>query len=78
MNAHTDKKITIIKSLLNRTKQISSSYKIFHNELRNIRQTLINNGFPNYKVDEQIKLIINYKNKINDKSYVTQKIYNHD
>ena len=46
--------------------------EIFCYELKNIKQTLINNGFPNYFVDEQIKLMINNKNKINDKSYVTQ------
>ena len=41
--------------------------------MKNIKQNLFNNGFPNYLVDEQIKIMINNKNKINDKSYVTQK-----
>ena len=65
-------KITVIKNLLNCPKQISSSNEIFYNELQNIKQTLINNRFPNYFVEKQIKLTINDKNKINDKSYVTQ------
>ena len=72
MNAHTDTKMAIIKkNLLNRAK-ISSSNKIFHNELKNIKQTVINNGSSNNLVDEQIKLIINNRIKIKDKSYVTQ------
>ena len=33
--------------------------------------------FPNYFIDEQIKLIINNIYKINDKSYATQNNYNH-
>ena len=64
------------KNLVNRAKQISSSNKIFY-ELKNIKQNLINNGFPNYLVDKQIKLMIDNKNKINDKIYVTQNNYNH-
>ena len=64
------------KNLLNRAKQISSSNKIFYNELKNIKQTLINNGFSNH-LDEQIKLMNNNKNKINHKNYVTQNNYNH-
>ena len=61
-------KIAIIKSLLNRANQISSSNKIFYNELKTIKQTLINNGFQNYLADKQIKQMINNKNKITDKS----------
>ena len=38
---------------------------------------IFNNGFPNYLIDEQIKLMINNTNKINDKNYVTHNNYNH-
>ena len=44
-------KRTIIKTLISRAKLLSSSQTIFLNELKNIKQTLINNGFPNYIVD---------------------------
>ena len=60
-------RIAIIKNLSNRAKLISSSDRIFYYELKNIKQSLINNGFQNYFVDEQIKLMIKNKNKINEK-----------
>ena len=63
--------------MLNRAKQISSSNRIFYNELKNNKLTLINNRFLSYLIDEQMKLMINNKNKINDKSYITQNNYNH-
>ena len=40
-------KRAIIKTLISRAKLLSSSQTIFLNELKNIKQTLINNGFPN-------------------------------
>ena len=51
-------KVAVIKSLINRAKNISSSYIIFMKELRNIKQVLINNEFPNYIVDTQIKIAL--------------------
>ena len=51
-------KRTIIKTLISRAKLLSSSYTIFLNELKNINQTLINNGFANYIVDTEIKHFI--------------------
>ena len=44
-------KKAIINNLLTRAKLISSSKTIFYTELKNIKQTLINNGFPNYLID---------------------------
>ena len=58
MNAPTDIKKAIINNLISCAKLISSSKTIFYKELKNGNQTLINNGFPNYIVDEQIKCII--------------------
>ena len=54
-------KKAIINLLISCAKLISFSKTIFFKEIKNIKQTLINNGFPNYIVDEQIKCII--KNK---------------
>ena len=51
-------KIAVIKNFINRAKKISSSHLIFYKELSNIKQTLVNNGFPNYVVDRQIKLAL--------------------
>ena len=47
-------KIAIIKNPIC-AKLISSSEIIFYSELKNIKQTFINNSFPNNIVDEQIK-----------------------
>ena len=47
------------KTLLNRAKQIFSFNEIFYNELKDNKQTLLNNGFSNNLLDEEIKLIIN-------------------
>ena len=52
-------KRTIIATLISRAKLLSSPRTIFLNELKNIKQTLINNGFPNYIVDTEIKQFIN-------------------
>ena len=55
MNSPSNIKKAIINNLISRTKLISSFKTIFYKELKNIKQTLISNGFPNYIVDEQIQ-----------------------
>ena len=52
-------KRTIIKTLISWTKVLSSSRTMFLNELKDIKRTLINNGFPNYIVDTEIKQFLN-------------------
>ena len=52
-------KRTIMKAIISRAKLQSSSRTVFLNELRNIKQTLFNNGFPNYIVDTEMKQFIN-------------------
>ena len=70
------KRIIIKKKLISRTKQLWSSQTIFLNELMNIKQTLVNNGFPNYVVDTEIKHFINkteqpnIDNKLNHKQSI--------
>ena len=51
-------KIAVVKNFINRAKKISSSHQIFYKELSKIKQSLVNNGFPNYVVDRQIKLAL--------------------
>ena len=48
-------KKTIINKLISRAKLIFSVKTICYKEIKTIKQTLINNGFPNYIVNEQIK-----------------------
>ena len=52
------KKKAIINNLISRAKLISSSKTIFYKEGEKIKQSLTNNGFPNYIADEQIKRMI--------------------
>ena len=57
-------KKAIINNLISCAKLISSSKTIFYKEVENIKQAFINNGFPNYIVDEQIKRKnVNQQNK---------------
>ena len=58
-------KKAIINNLISRAKLISSSKTIFYKEVENIKQALINNGFPNYIVNEQIKRMIKNVNQQN-------------
>ena len=58
------KKATI-HNVISCAKLISSSKTIFYKEVENIRQALVNNGFPNYIVDEQIKRMIKNVNQQN-------------
>ena len=58
-------KRTIIKTLISRAKLISSSRTIFLNELKN-NKTLIDNGFPNYIVDTEVKHFITKTEQYNE------------
>ena len=58
-------KKAIINNLISYAKLISSSKTIFYKELESIKQALINNGFPNYIIDEQIKHMIKNVNQQN-------------
>ena len=68
MNAPSDIKKAIIRNVIPRAKLISSSKTIFYKEVKNIKQALIDNGFPNYIVDEQIKRMIKNVNQQNKQS----------
>ena len=45
----------IKKAIIDNLAKIISSTKIFYQELKIMKQTVINNGFPNYTVHDQIK-----------------------
>ena len=65
VNAPSDIKKPIIHNLISRAKLVSSSKTIFYKEVENIKQAFINNGFPNYIVNEQIKRMIKNVNQQN-------------
>ena len=50
--------MAVIKNLIYRAKSISSCSSIFHKALCGIKQTLINNGYPNHIVDRQISITL--------------------
>ena len=56
---------------------LSSSQTVFLNELKNIKQAHINNGFPNYIVDTALKYFINKteQHNINNTLNHKQSIY---
>ena len=58
-------KRTIIKTFISIAKLISSSQTIFLNELKDIKQTLIKNGSPNYIFDKEIKHFIDKMEQYN-------------
>ena len=63
LNAPSDSRTAIIHNLISRAKLISSPNTTFYKEVQYIKQALINNGFPNYIVDEQIKRMIKNVNQ---------------
>ena len=56
----------MINNLISRAKLNSSSKTIFYKEIENIKEALINNGFPNSIVDEQIKRMVKNVNQQNE------------
>ena len=58
-------KKAISNKLISHAKLNSNSQTIFCKEVENIKQALVNNGFPNYIVDEQIKCMIKKVNQQN-------------
>ena len=69
-------KKAVIKNLLNRAQLISSTRPIFYNELKLIKQKLVNNGYPNHIIDEQIKFTLKNIDKT-DKSIQNKDNYIH-
>ena len=51
-------KIGLIKCLIHRAFKISSSYIIFHNELKKIKTLLQKNMYPKSIIDNQIKTFL--------------------
>ena len=67
-------KTAVIKNFIKRAKLISSTPTIFYKALADIKQTLINNGFTNSIVDQQIRIALKRteNNSTDDlKKYIT-------
>ena len=61
-------KMAIKKNLIHRAFYMSSSQAISYKELTNLKQTLVNNNFPNKLVDQQLK---QYRHNIHKNNYTT-------
>ena len=59
-------KIGLIKILIHRTYLISSSWNLFHDEIKSTKHLLGKNMYPPYLIDKQIKLFLNNKLSEND------------
>ena len=54
-------KISVINNYLNRAYKVSSSWLDIHSEITHIKQTLINNNYPNYLIDYNINKFLSNK-----------------
>ena len=69
-------KKSIIKSLLNRSYEIFSSYQLIHKEFQNLKSCFLSNAYPDWFIDKQIKIFLNkrYKNTPKNKQLKTTDI----
>ena len=68
-------KISLIKCLIDRSFKICNNWNSFHNDIENIKSSLIENVYPAFLIDKVIKKYLDYKfssnqNQLNDKSDV--------
>ena len=54
-------KISLIKSLIERSFKICNNWKFFHNDIENNKFNLINNTYPPFLFDKVIKMYLDYK-----------------
>ena len=54
-------KIRLIKTLIHRTYQISSSWTSFNEEISNVKHLLMKNMYPSYVIDKQVKRFLHNK-----------------
>ena len=54
-------KIGLIKTLIHRTYEISSSWTSFNEEISNVKHLLMKNMYPSYLIDKQVKRFLHNK-----------------
>ena len=54
-------KISLIKCLIDRSFKICSNWNSFHDDMENIKSTLIKNAYPPFLIDKFIKRYLDYK-----------------
>ena len=66
-------KESVIKSYINRAYKVTDSWNDFHEEIKTVKQMLVNNNFSNSIIDRNINEFLSNKftsNELNDKSYI--------
>ena len=59
-------KIGLIKTLIHRTNEISSSWTSFKEENSNVKRLLMKNIYPSYLIDKQVKRLLHKKFSTNN------------
>ena len=54
-------KISLIKCLIDRSFKIYNNWNSFHNDIENIKSSLIKNAYPPFLIDKVIKKYLDYK-----------------
>ena len=65
-------KLSVIRSYVRKAIKLSSDWKALHSELQRVKQVLVNNGYSNCSIDEEIKKQLNMNVKEKDQK-ATQK-----
>ena len=68
-------RISLIKCLIDRSFKICNNWNSFHNDIENIKSSLIKNAYPLFLINKVIKKYLDYKfcsnqNQLKDKSHV--------
>ena len=61
-------KISVINNYINRAFKVTNNWEDFHEEIKNIKQTLVNNNYSNNMIDSQIKTFLEKKVTQNEKT----------
>ena len=59
-------KIGLIKTLIHRTYEISSSWASFNEDISNVKHVLMKNMYPSYLIDKQVNRFLHNKFSTND------------
>ena len=65
-------KTGLIKTLIHRTYEISSSCALFNEEISNVKHLLVKNMYPSYFIDKQVKCFLHNKLSNNSSNAVKQ------
>ena len=65
-------KIGLIKTLIHRTYEISSSWTSFNEDISNVKHMLMKNMYPSYLIDKQVKHFLHNKFSTNNSNAVKQ------